>query len=411
MRVLVVHNEYQQRGGEDVVADAESTLLRNHGHDVLSYRRNNVELSQQNMFEALGTGIEAIWASKSYRELEQILMRDEPDVAHFHNTFPLISPAAYYACSKAGVPVVQTLHNYRLACPAGMFLRNGLVCEKCLGRSVPWPGVAHACYRNSRVATSSVVAMLAAHRALRTWRLRVNTYVALTEFGRKKFIESGLPAERILVKPNFVSPDPGCSSSTGDYVLFVGRLAEEKGLDTLLRCWGRLGTSISLKIAGEGPLREELETLARRSNLRNVLFLGRLSSAAVLELMRGARFLVFPSRWFEGFPLTIAEAYASAIPVIAPRLGAMAEIVLERVTGMQFEPENEEDLSAKIEWAWSHPEEMCRMGRNARREYEAKYTAEQNYKALMNVYEHAQTRNGGVSITNARSQMSDAAEN
>ena len=127
--------------------------------------------------------------------------------------------------------------------------------------------------------------------------------------------------------------------------------------------------------------------------------------------MRGARFLVFPSRWFEGFPLTIVEAYACAIPVIAPRLGAMAVIVLERVTGMQFEPDNEKDLSAKIEWAWAHPEEMCRMGRNARREYEAKYTAEQNYKALMNVYEHAQTRNGGVSITNARSQMSDAAEN
>jgi glycosyltransferase involved in cell wall biosynthesis len=411
MRVLVVHNEYQQRGGEEVVVEAESKLLMNHGHDVFFYRRNNDELRHQNLFEALGTGMRTIWAPKSYRELEQILVRAKPDVVHFHNTFPLISPAAYYACSRTRVPVVQTLHNYRLVCPAAMFLRNGLVCEKCLGRSVPWPGVAHACYRNSRAATSSVVAMVAAHRALGTWQRRINTYVALTEFARRKFIESGLPPERILVKPNFVSPDPGVGASTGDYALFVGRLAQEKGLDTLLRCWGRLGTSIPLKIAGEGPLREELEALAKRSNLRNVFFLGRLASAEVLQSMRGARFLVFPSRWFEGFPLTIAEAYACGIPVIAPRLGAIAEIVLERETGLQFEPENEADLSAKIEWAWSHLEEMRRMGRNARLEYEAKYTAEQNYRALMTVYEHAQTRNENASITDDRLRMSDASKN
>jgi len=407
----VVHNEYQQRGGEDVAVDAESKLLMNHGHDVLFYRRNNHELRDQNLFEALGTGMQTIWAPKSYRELEQILAGDKPDVVHFHNTFPLISPAAYYACGKTGVPVVQTLHNYRIVCPAATFLRNGLVCEKCLGRSVPWPGVVHACYRSSRTATSGVAAMLAAHRALGTWHRRVNTYVALTEFGRRKFIESGLPAERILVKPNFVSPDPGVSASTGDYVLFVGRLAQEKGLDTLLRCWRRLGTSIPLKIAGEGPLREELEALARRSNLRNVSFLGRLPSAEVLQLMRGARLLAFPSRWFEGFPVTIAEAYACGIPVIAPRLGAMAEIVLDRVTGLQFESGNEEDLSAKIEWAWSHPEHTRRMGMNARLEYEAKYTAERNYRTLMTVYEHAQTSNGEASITNARSRVSHSSEN
>jgi glycosyltransferase involved in cell wall biosynthesis len=389
MKILLVHNAYKHRGGEDNVFSAERDLLVAAGHCVTTYLRHNDEIAVDGFFSSAKLATKTIWSRESYRALGELLRESQPDIVHFHNILPLISPAAYYACVKAGVPVVQTLHNYRLLCPGGMFLRDGLVCEQCLGRSIPWPGIAHACYRGSRAATSGVATMLTVHRALRTWQHGVNVYIALTEFARRKFIEGGLPRERIVVKPNFVSLDPGVSVSRGDYALFVGRLAQEKGLDILLSCWRQLSNTIPLKIAGDGPLHDEMESFATRSSLKSVSFLGRVSSGEILELMRGARFLVFPSLWFEGFPLTIAEAYACGIPVIASRLGAMGEIVEDGRTGLHFKSGDAADLAAKVEWAWAHEDQMGSMGIAARTEYESKYTAERNYQMLKKIYESA----------------------
>ena len=320
MRFLLVHNTYQQAGGEDAVVTAERALLMERGHEVNVYRRSNDELRSRAHFAALKTGFETAWSSRSYREISEALRREKPDIAHFHNTFPLISPAAYYACAHAAVPVVQTLHNYRLLCPAATLFRNGSVCESCVGRGIPWPGVVHGCYRDSRVATAAVSAMLAVHHALETWKKKVDVYIALSEFARNKFIQGGLPGERVVVKQNFVHPAPGSKDGEGQYALFVGRLSEEKGLRVLLSAWSKLAATVPLKIAGDGPMLEEVVSEIARRQLQQVDSLGRVPPQEIFERLRGARFLVCPSVWFEGSPMTVLESFACGLPVIASRL-------------------------------------------------------------------------------------------
>jgi glycosyltransferase involved in cell wall biosynthesis len=328
-----------------------------------------------------------VWAADTRREVADLIRREKPQLAHLHNTFPLVSPSIYTACKEAGVPVVQTLHNYRLICPAAIFFRDGKVCEDCLEHSL-WRGVLHGCYRHSRIETSAVALMLAVHRWRRTWNWGVNCFIALCEFSRKKFIEGGIPAEKIVVKPNFVYPDPGCRAQSGEYVLlYIGRLSREKRALTLLTAWQRLPVRIPLRIIGAGPEREVLEASAKRFSLVDVRFLGQLPHEEVLADLKGARCLVFTSAWYENFPMTIAEAFACGVPVIASRLGAMEEIVAHGRTGLHFTSGDAEDLAQKVEWAWTHPERMAEMGREARREYETKYTAEKNYPLLMDIYQ------------------------
>jgi len=392
VKVLVIHNEYQQRGGEDAVVEAESQLLAENGHSVVRHERTNDELRDRRAIASLRTGIETVWAWRTHREVSALVAKEKPDVAHFHNTLPLISPAAYYACAEAKVPVVQTLHNYRLLCPSATLMREGKVCEACLRRSVPWPGVVHACYRDSRAATAAVAAMVAVHRAIGTWRQKVKVYVALTEFARRKFVEGGLPEERIVVKPNFIVRDPGPKKSVGEYGLYVGRLSEEKGPQVLLKGWARLGGAIPLKIAGDGPSKEELGRGIWAKGLKEVELLGQVGSEEIAGLLHNACFLVLPSVCYESFPLAVAQAFACGVPVIASRLGSLAEIVADGETGLHFSPGDNADLAAKLEWAWTHPEEMQIMGRRARAEYEAKYTAKRGLENLMSVYRQALER-------------------
>jgi glycosyltransferase involved in cell wall biosynthesis len=388
MKLLVVHNRYRQVGGEDNVVAAEENLLTTARHRVSKYFKDNQEIPLNGFVSRARLAAGTVWAQDTYRELRSLLGRERPDVAHFHNTLPLISPAAYYACRRAGVPVVQTLHNYRLFCPTATFFREGHVCEECVEHSL-WRGVRYGCYRQSRSATAAVASMLAFHRWRKTWTHAVDYYIALTEFARAKFVEAGLPAEKIVVKPNFVAPDPGDRNGSGDEVLFVGRLAPEKGPSTLLHAWQRVDSRIPLRIVGDGPLRGDMENEKSSRRLANVLFDGLLPRQQVIAAMSHARFLVFPSQWYECFPVTIVEAFACGVPVITSRLGAMAEIVEDGRTGLHFTPGDPDDLAAKVEWAWSHPREMEAMGREARAEYEAKYTAERNYEMLMDVYRRA----------------------
>jgi glycosyltransferase involved in cell wall biosynthesis len=392
MKILVVHNVYQQRAGEEAVTGAEARLLGANGHVVVRYERHNDELQGRGALSGIGAAVETIWSSRSFREIAALIEKERPDVAHFHNTFPLISPSAYYACARAGVPVVQTLHNYRLLCPAAKFRRDGKVCEACLGRNVAWPGVAHGCYRGSRPATAAAAAMLAVHRGMGSWQTKVDIYIALSEFARRKFIEGGLPADRIVVKPNFVAGDWAPKMQPGGYVLFVGRLSDEKGPQLLPSAWRSMRTRIPLRIAGDGPLLEKLAREVRGSLLPQIELTGHRQPDQVRVLMQGARFLVFPSVWYEPFGLTIVEAFASGLPVVASRLGSMAEIVQDGVTGLHFEAGSAGDLTAKVEWAWNHPEELACMGRAARAEYEAKYQPSTNYEMLMDIYRGAMAR-------------------
>jgi glycosyltransferase involved in cell wall biosynthesis len=388
MKVLTAHNYYQWPGGEDTVFASEQELLRSVGHQVVTYIRHNDEIAAYGLWQKGTLGLRTVWAWDSYREIKALLRAEKPDVAHFHNTFPLISPAAYYACREAGVPVVQSLYNPRLICPAATLYRRGLVCEECVGRTLALPGMLHACYRGSRLQTSVVATMLALHRLLGTWQRPVSMYIVATEFYRRRFIAAGLPAAKVVVKPHFVSPDPGTKLGDGSYCLFIGRLAPEKGVNTLLEAWRRL-RNIPLRIRGEGPLFGEANNLACTGR-HKVELVPRLSNCDLVALIKGARFLVWPSEGFyETFGLVAVEAFACGVPVIASRLGAMQEIVEDGRTGLHFTPGDADDLAAKVEWAWTHPDEMQEMGRAARAEYEAKYTAERNCQMLMDIYARA----------------------
>jgi glycosyltransferase involved in cell wall biosynthesis len=398
MKVLVLHNRYAEPGGEDIAVASEEQLLVSEGHTVLPYCRDNSEIARYTIAQKASVPATTVWSKKSFAEVRSAVLSNQPDVAHFHNTFPLISPAAYSACRSVGVPVVQTLHNYRLLCPATTFLRRGKSCECCMGKMIPWPAVRYACYRESRTATGTVAAMVAIHRVLGTWTKRVDVYIALSDFARDKFIAGGLPAEKIVVKPNFVHPDPGADRDVSDYALFVGRLSQEKGLHTLLEAWKQVGNRLPLLIVGDGPLRPELEALVRQRGLVGVRFLGHLDRPAVFAAMKRARFLVVPSQCYENFPLTVVEAYACGTPTIVAGLGALKEIVADQRTGIHFVPGNVEDLACKMEWAWTHPREREEIGQAGHAEFAAKYTAQRNYRMLMDIYQRALRSRGGAEI-------------
>ncbi|MBD2072645.1 glycosyltransferase family 4 protein [Phormidium sp. FACHB-592] len=385
MKVLSIHNSYQIRGGEDESRESEERLLREMGHDVDVYEEDNDRIATlSNTQMALRT----IWSTEAHEIVKQRLSNATYDVVHVQNFFPLISPSVHHAAQAAGVPVIQTLRNYRLLCPNALFFRDGQVCEDCLGKSIPYPGVLHGCYRESRTASAAVVAMLTVHRTMSTWTNAVDRFIALTEFARQKFIEGGFPAEKIVVKPNFVHPDPGIGTGTGGYALYVGRLSVEKGLDTLLAAWERLDQPIPLKIIGDGPLAEQVIEATQR--MSSVEWLGRKPMSEVHALMGEAMFLVFPSKWYETFGRVAVEAFAKGTPVVAANIGAIAELVDAGRTGLLFHPSDPDNLAAQVNWLLSHPTTLAQMRQQTRTEFEAKYTAERNYKRLIEIYKQTQ---------------------
>jgi glycosyltransferase involved in cell wall biosynthesis len=388
MKVLQVHNSYQQPGGEDVVVAQEAALLRGAGHEVIEYRRSNHDIPALSRRGRLTLPMRLIWADDVVRDLAALMQRTQPDVAHFHNTFMMISPSAYFVCQQLGVPVVQTLHNYRLLCPRADFFRDGRVCEDCLSTTLPWPGMIHGCYRGSRLQTAGVAAMLTVHRWLKTWERQVDLYIALTEFARQKFLQGGLPPDKIVLKPNFVAPDPGMRQGSGDYALFVGRCVPEKKMLTLLEAWQHV-YGMPLKLVGSGLEPETVRHMIRQYRLEDVEFLGQRPREEVFALIKQARFLVFPSEWYETFGMVLIEAFACGVPVIASRLGAIEEIVQAGQTGLLFTPGDATDLAVKVRWAMDRPEALVAMGQKARQVYEAKYTAAQNYTLLLDIYTRA----------------------
>ena len=387
MRVLYVHNRYQLRGGEETTVDSERRMLVNRGDDVITYDRDNREIETWGAVAKASLFVSTAWSRRSYREITQLVREQRPDVAHVRNIHPLVSPSIYWALDRAGVPIVQTLDNFRLFCPATTFLRNGQVCEECREHSL-LRSVRYACFRGSRIQSLALAQSLWMHRALGTWAQRITLYIALTEFGRLKFIESGLPAGRLRVKPNFLESPPEAECAHDGYAVFVGRLSAEKGVLTLLQAWRRM-PHVPLRIVGDGPLKAELERRVERDGLRNVSMLGVRSLEECLRLMRRSRLIVFPSEWYEGLPRVIVEAFACGKPVVASRLGAMAEIVADGRTGLHFRAGDPEDLALKVQWLVDHEDAARGMCREARVEFESKYTEQRNYEVLMSIYAEA----------------------
>lgn len=379
MRVLMVHAAYQQRGGEDSVVDTEVTLLRDHGHEVQLYLRHNDEATSAGR---ISVASQALWSRRSEADVGRLVETFKPDVVHVHNTWPMVSPSVYWPAFKAGVPVVQTLHNFRLMCPQAMFLREGKICEDCLG-TLPWRGVLRGCYRKSRVQTALLASTVQLHRAVGSYERAVTLFVALSAFSKSKFVQGGLDADRIVIKPNFVEDtgDGMLDQRTGG--LFVGRLSDEKGISVLLDAL-RLGQA-PVTVIGDGDWGQQT-----RQQLGDHA-LGFRPVAEILSRMKSAAYLVLPSLCGENFPRTIAEAYSCGLPVIASRLGAMAELVDDGKTGLLFEVGNVRDLADKLAWAEAHPQEMLRMGRAARQRYLERYTPDRNHDELMAIYRKAQS--------------------
>jgi glycosyltransferase involved in cell wall biosynthesis len=384
MRILLVHNFYQQTGGEDLVVADEARLLASRGHEVVHYSVHNDQVSS---LSSLTLGYRTIWSQPAYRDVRSAIATHRPEVVHVHNTLPLLSPSVYYAASAEGVPVVQTLHNYRLMCPAAVCFRDGHVCTDCVGKPVAVGAIRHACYRDSRNASAAVATMLSVHRLLGTWRHKVSVYIALTDLARRMFIESGLAAEKLVVKPNFVDPDPGIGTGSGGYALFVGRLSAEKGIRTLLNAWRSVGERLPLRVVGDGPLAPDVAAAAGET--RGITWLGERTPSEIAPLLKEATCLVFPSECYETFGRVIVEAFAAGTPVVAAGHGAAAELVAEEITGVHFRPGDAEDLAARVIHLDSHPALRTAMRAAARRDFENRFTADVNYQSLLAIYQRA----------------------
>lgn len=379
MRVLLIHERYRYRGGEDAAVAAEAALLAGAGVDVATLYEDNRRI------EGLGSAslaLRTIWSPEGRRMAMAAIDRARPDIVHVHNTFPLLSPAVYGAARARGIPVVQTLHNYRLLCPNGLLLRDGRPCELCVGRVVKWPGVAHACYRDSRAASAAVAAMTGVHQLLGTWRSAVDRFLALTPFAARLFVAGGLPPERLEICPPAV-PDPGPAAAAGasrSGGLFVGRLSPEKGIETLLSAWS--GVPYPLDVIGDGPLQDSL----RRQAPPNVRFLGHLPPEAVSAAMSRAALLLFPSLCHENFPLAVAEASAHGLPALASAGGAVGDMIEDGVTGVLATAGDPGAWQRQAGELLACPDRLRRIGLAARAAFMANHAPERAVARRLEIY-------------------------
>jgi glycosyltransferase involved in cell wall biosynthesis len=387
MRVIVLHSFYQQHGGEESSLAADLSLLESLGieHDLFS-EHNSAACAMTAMQLVLTT----FWSVETAQRLRRQLSLRTYDFAHVHNTFPVMSGAVYHVLKEFGLPVVQTLHNYRLVCANGLLFRDSHVCEDCVGRRVPLPMFYRGCYHRGIAASALVASQMLMHRSLGTYTNKIDTYLALTSFAREVFVRSGWERDHILLRPNFIDPDPGVGDGQGNFALFVGRLSEEKGIPILVDAWLRLGTKRKLRIIGDGPMRPFVEHVALQN--ANIEYLGFRTRDEVLQYLKRATFLVFPSIWYEGMPMTILESFAVGTPVLAFQLGGMSEMILDGRTGWLVGGRTAAALADTIETVHAGQSEAAPMRRACRNEYLEKYSVQSARTSLEAAYRHAAAR-------------------
>ncbi|MFE4228299.1 glycosyltransferase family 4 protein [Arthrobacter sp. NPDC056886] len=391
MRVLLVHNRYRSDhpSGEDTVVEQERRLLEGAGHEVVEYTRRSDDIASMPATRKAELPLRVTWSLQDQAAMHAVLSKQPFDVIHLHNSFPLISPSILTSARQMSVPVVVTLHNYRLVCAAGTLLRDGQPCFKCLN-GPPTPALVHACYRNSRLATAPLALSIGTHRALRTWQRGVDRFIVMSNFARGIMTQAGIPAEQISIKPHFIPAPAQVRAGTGSYGLYLGRLSVEKGVSTLIKAWdSSLGT---LMIAGDGPLRRELEEEAAEHG-SSIRFVGSLDRADALDLLLNARYLVNPSRAFETFGLSVVEAFAHGVPAVVPSQGVFPELVRDGENGFTFEPGNALSLRAAL-LKINDPAVSLRTGAIARQDYLSLFTPASNLSALVAIYDDVIARKG-----------------
>lgn len=377
MRVLMVHNYYRRRGGEDVAFEAEVGLLRSNGCEVLEYCVDSAAVSDWRLAAS------TLWAQSHYNSLRRLAKTTKPDVVHIHNTFPRLSPAVLHAVADR--PLVHTLPNYRLLCPNGLLFRDGRPCRDCLGKAFAWSGIRQGCYRDNRGATALVATATALHRLLGSWN-KVDVFITPSDAAKSLFVQAGLAAHRIEVKRPVV-PDPGVGRGEGGYALMAGRLDAGKGVGTLLAAWSRRAVRRPLRLVGDGPLLKDVAAAARDNPY--ITWMGWQESAALRALMRDAVCLIVPSECYETGARVAVEAMACGTPVIAADHGALRDVVIDGQTGLRFRPGDAGDLLAKTERVFADRALRERLRAAARRHYRARFTPKHSFGRLMAIYGRA----------------------
>ncbi len=379
-KILFIHNFYLIPGGEDQSHRSEIELFKRHGHSIFTYEDNNTRIEEIGKFK---TALKTIWSHETYKNIRRLIQEHSIDLIICQNIFPLISPSLYYAAKKERTPVFQFVRNYRLLCLNALFYRNGGVCEECLGKRFLWPGIIHKCYRGNFWGSIVVALMNYIHWRFNTWNKQVTKFICLNQFSKGKLVEGGIWEQKISIRPNFLLRDSGVGTNRDTYLLYVGRLSEEKGIKFLLDCIERNNLQIPLKIVGSGPLNDFVISITKKNDY--VKYLGSVTPDEVLELMRNAFSVIVPSTCYEVMPRTIIESFGTGTPVIGSNIGGIGEMVEHKQTGLLFIPGNADDLANCVHWAYSHPDDMKKFGENARLEFLTKYTAEKSYLNVLNI--------------------------
>lgn len=389
-KVLIVHNYYQLPGGEDTVVENEKNLLINNGHEVVLYTRHNDEIKTRGIISKLLLPLETIFSIKTYKEVKRKIIEENIDIVHVHNTLPLISPSVYYSAFSCKVPVVQTIHNFRLLCPGATFTRDNNICEECVDRSLFY-SIRYKCYRGSLIQSIISAINLAFHRLIGTYK-KVNGYIVLTKFNKEKLMNL-IDKKNIYIKPNFVnkSNEPIAKQSE-NYFLFLGRLDELKGIQMLIEIWVDI-KDINLVVIGKGPLEVGISEFIEKNKLDNVNLLGYKNKEEVMQFISKAKAIIVPSQWYEGFPMTIAESLSMGVPIIAGDIGNLSTIIESGKNGLLFKYNDKQDLKDKIKMLNNNKSLEKQLRQGARESFNNKYNERINYKLLIDIYENCSRRN------------------
>ena len=389
MRILACHNYYQQRGGEDQFFEDEVQLLSMHGHDVLSHTVENDSINNQSLLRVAG---QSLWNFESARKIKELIATHKPDVMHVVNTFPLISHSIFKAARQANIPVVASVQNYRMFCAQSMCYRDGKACEACLGK-IPWRAVKHACYRDSRVGSTVVAGVQIVQRRTNTWNRYIDVICVASEFSRAKLVKAGISDDQFMIKPNFIFDDPGQREGRAGYAVFVGRLAGEKGINTVVDAWQQQGVDLPLKIIGDGPEFDWVQQQTATND--NIEMLGRLPNSEISEWVGNAACLIFPSTGYESLPKTLIESLAVGTPVIGSAIGSIPEVVRDGETGYLYPAGDAVALAAAVNKFFDCPQDWPRLRARCRQDFLERYTAEQNHVGLLRLYTEAIRRRRG----------------